>query len=341
MQDMQEMQTAQTNRKRVFSGIQPTGMIHIGNYAGAIKNWVASQDQQDNIFCLVNLHAHTVRQDPDELRAKTREVAGILLAAGIDPDKSALFAQSDVAAHCELAWLLNCVASMGQLERMTQYKEKSQKLKEQSSVGLFTYPLLMAADILLYQTDRVPVGADQKQHVELTRDLAQRFNSTFGETFVMPEPVIPPLGARIMGLDDPLKKMSKSSTSFGHAIGVLDPPEVITKKIKSAKTDSGSEIRFDEGRPGLLNLLTIYQVLSGLGREAIEQQFDGKGYGHLKLALADMLIEVLRPLQSRYQELARDPHRIDSVLKKGAERVTPIAQKTMALVKERMGLSLA
>jgi tryptophanyl-tRNA synthetase len=324
---------------RVFSGIQPSGQVHLGNYLGAIKNWVDSQDRYQNIFCLVDLHAITVRQDPAELRTKIREAAGILLAAGIDPARSVLFRQSHVAEHCQLAWLLNCVASMGPLERMTQYKEKSEALREQATVGLFTYPLLMAADILLYRTEKVPVGADQKQHLELARDLAQRFNSNYGETFVVPEPLIPPVGARIMGLDDPTKKMSKmSSDQGGHAVGVLDPPAVITKKFRSAKTDSGTEVRFDENRPGVHNLLTIYQVLSGLDRATIEQRFAGKGYGQLKGEVAEVVVETLRPLQERYQRLAADPAHLDKILHDGAEKVRPIAGATLKQALERMGL---
>lgn len=326
-------------KPRVFSGIQPTGQIHLGNYLGAMKNWVDSQDRYQNIFCLVDLHAITIRQDPVALRAKIREAAGIVLAAGIDPARSVLFRQSRVPAHSELAWLLNCVASMGPLERMTQYKEKSEALREQATVGLFTYPLLMAADILLYRTDKVPVGADQKQHLELARDLAQRFNSNYGETFVVPEPLIPPVGARIMGLDDPTRKMSKSSSDqAGHAVGVLDPPDVITKKIRAAKTDSGTEIRFDEERPGVHNLLTIYQVLSGLDRARIEQRFAGKGYGQLKGEVAEIVVEALRPLQERYQRLAADPGHLEEVLRKGAEKIEPIAQATLKKALERMGL---
>jgi tryptophanyl-tRNA synthetase len=326
------------SKPRVFSGIQPTGQIHLGNYLGAIKNWVDSQDRYQNIFCLVDLHAITVRQDPATLRAQIREAAGILLAAGIDPARSVLFRQSHIPAHSELAWLLNCIASMGPLERMTQFKEKSEKLREQTTVGIFTYPLLMAADILLYRTDKVPVGADQKQHIELARDLAQRFNATYGETFVVPEPLIPPVGARIMGLDDPTKKMSKSLEQPGHAVGVLDPPAVITKKIRSAKTDSGTEVRFDEERPGLHNLLTIYQVLSGLDRAAIEQRFAGKGYGQLKGEVADLVVECLRPLQERYQRLAADPGHLEQILRQGAEKILPLAQATLKQALEHMGL---
>jgi tryptophanyl-tRNA synthetase len=325
-------------KRRVFSGIQPTGSVHLGNYLGAIKNWVDSQDDYENVFCLVDLHAITVRHDPETLHRNTRELAGILLAAGIDPEKSCLFVQSAVAEHAELAWIMSCMTPMGQMERMTQFKEKSEVLKGRVSVGLFTYPALMAADILLYQTDLVPVGEDQKQHIELTRDIAQRFNATFGETFTMPEPLIRPVAARIMGLDDPTKKMSKSVDAPNHAIGLLEPPKRIAKKIRSATTDSGSDVCFDPERPGLLNLLTIYRALTGLEPAAIEARYAGRGYGHLKVDLAEIVVEALRPLQERYRELVADPGWLDARLAEGAERVRPIAVRTMALVKERLGL---
>ncbi len=261
-------------KKRVFSGIQPTGNIHIGNYLGAIQEWVASQVKYDNIFCIVDLHAITVFQEPDVLKSKIREVAGLLFAAGIDPKQSVLFVQSQIAAHAELAWILNCFIPMGWMRRMTQFKEKSQKQKEQVSVGLFDYPALMAADILLYETDVVPVGEDQKQHVELTRDVAQRFNSIYGETFKLPEAVIPDLGARISGLDDPTKKMSKSEFNSGHAINLLDSPDAIHGKVMRAATDSLREIRFDESRSGICNLVTIYDIFTGLNRPEIEARFE-------------------------------------------------------------------
>lgn len=325
----------------VFSGIQPTGTIHIGNYYGAIRRWVAEQDENFNIFCLVDMHAITIPQDPAELREKTLETAAILLAAGIDPQKSALFVQSDVAEHAELAWLLNGVASMGQLNRMTQYKEKSADSKVGATVGLFTYPLLMAADILLYRTNFVPVGADQKQHVELTRDLAQRFNATFGETFVLPEPTIPKVGARIMGLDDPTKKMSKSATGAGHAVGVLDSPDAIKRAVMSAKTDSGSEISFDRERPGVSNLLTIYVAATGSTPEAAEQHFAGKGYGALKREIVEALVAELAPLQARYAELRANPDHLRALLSRSADTIRPIAQHTYAAAKLAMGLGLA
>ena len=325
-------------KKRSFSGIQPTGDIHIGNYLAAIKQWVASQAEYDNIFCIVDLHAITIPQNPKILKAKIREVSGLLFAAGIDPKLSAVFVQSQVGAHAELAWILNCFIPMGWMQRMTQFKEKSKELKEQVSVGLFDYPALMSADILLYDTEVVPVGEDQKQHVELARDLAQRFNSIYGHTFRLPKAVIPEVGARIMGLDDPTKKMSKSEDNPGHAINLLDSPDEIRAKIKQATTDSRREIRFDEKRPGIYNLLVIYEIFSGLSRAEIEARYEGKGYAQLKKELGEVVVEGLKPLQSRYRELTAEPGHIDSLLAEGASRVRPLAEKTLALVKSRIGL---
>jgi tryptophanyl-tRNA synthetase len=325
-------------RKRVFSGIQPTGIIMIGNYLGAIRYWVAMQENYDNVYCVVDLHAITIQQDPVILKARIREVAGLLLAAGIDPERSIVFVQSHVSAHSELAWILNCFIPMGWMQRMTQFKEKSGKHKEQVSVGLFDYPALMAADILLYRTDVVPVGEDQKQHVELARDAAQRFNSIYGETFVLPEPFIPDTGARIMGLDDPTKKMSKSETNTGHAVNLLDPPDVIRSKIMRATTDSLKDIRFDESRPGIFNLLTIYQSFTGEKKRDIEARFEGRGYSDFKKALAEVVIEGLRPLQERYRQLTAEPGHIDSILREGAAKARPLAEKTLAEVKKRVGL---
>jgi tryptophanyl-tRNA synthetase len=329
--------TQTESRKRVFSGIQPTGAVHIGNYLGAIKNWVSSQDEYDNIFCLVDLHAVTTPHDPKQLHGNIRELAAILIAAGIDSDKSALFVQSHVAQHAELAWIMSCMAPMGQMERMTQFKDKSAG-KKNVSVGLFTYPALMAADILLYGTDLVPVGDDQKQHIELTRDLAQKFNATFGETFVMPEPLIRAAGARVMGLDDPTKKMSKSAEGAGHAVALLDSDKAIAKKIKGATTDSGTEVRFDPERPGIHNLLSIYRAFTGLEPAEIEARYEGKMYGHLKVDLAEIVVEELRPLRERYEEIMKDPATIEARLREGAERVRPIAEATIRSVYERMGL---
>ena len=325
-------------KKRVFSGIQPTGDIHIGNYLGATKHWVAQQDNYDNIFCIVDLHAITVPQDSKVLKAKIREVTGLLMAAGIDPEKSILFVQSHIAAHAELAWILNCYIPMGWMQRMTQYKEKAQEQKEQVSVGVFDYPSLMAADILLYDTDNVPVGEDQKQHVEITRDVAQRFNSIYGETFVLPQPVIANVGARIMGLDDPTKKMSKSEAGSGHAINLLDSPDDIRSKIMKATTDSLREICFDEDRPGIYNLLTIYQSFTGLSEAELEAKYEGKGYNDFKIDLAEVVVEGLRPLQERYNELIAKPGHIDAILEEGAAKARPMAEKTLAKVKDRIGL---
>ncbi|MBI2829632.1 MAG: tryptophan--tRNA ligase [Chloroflexi bacterium] len=324
--------------KRVFSGIQPTGNIHIGNYLGAIKQWVASQAEYDNIFCIVDLHAITVPQDPVGLNSKTRELAALLVAAGIDPRQSALFVQSHVCAHSELAWILNCFIPMGWMSRMTQFKEKSAGQRESVSVGLFDYPALMAADILLYSTDIVPVGEDQVQHVELTRDVAQRFNSIYGKTFKIPKAIIPEAGARIMGLDDPTKKMSKSEERPGHAIYLLDSPAYILSKLMRATTDSLRDVHFDEDRPGVNNLLTIYQSFTSQSKEEIEAHFAGKGYSDLKKETAEMVIDGLSPLQARYRELTADPSYIDSLLTEGADRVRPTAEKTLSLVKEKVGL---
>ena len=325
-------------KKRAFSGIQPTGNIHIGNYLAAIKHWVSSQSEFDSIFCIVDLHAITVQQNPEILKAKTREVTGLLFAAGIDPEISTVFVQSHVSAHAELAWILNCLVPMGWMQRMTQFKEKSEGLKDQVSVGLFDYPALMASDILLYETDVVPVGEDQKQHVELTRDIAQRFNAIYGETFKLPKALIPETGARIMGLDDATKKMSKSETNSGHAINLLDSPDVIRTKVMRATTDSMRGVQFDENRPGLYNLLTIYEIFSGLSRQDIEARFEGKGYADLKRELGESIVEGLRPLQARYRELTADPTRIDSLLAEGASKARPMAEIILAAVKDRMGL---
>jgi tryptophanyl-tRNA synthetase len=325
-------------KKRVFSGIQPTGNIHIGNYLGAIKRWVSMQANYDNIFCIVDLHAITVLQDPKVLKAKIRELTGLYLAAGIDENKSIVFLQSHIHEHSQLAWIMNCFIPMGWMQRMTQFKEKSAKQKETVSTGLFDYPALMAADILLYKTDVVPVGEDQKQHVELARDAAQRFNNIYGETFVLPEPLIAEVGARIMGLDDPTKKMSKSENAPNHAIGLLDTPDVIRKKIMRATTDSQTTVIFDTTRPGIYNLLTIYQTLTGENKKDIEAKFEGKGYGDFKKALAEVVIESLRPLQERYKELTADPGHIDAILKSGADKARPLAEKTLAEVKKRIGL---
>ena len=327
----------QPRRERVFSGIAPSGTPTLGNYIGAIRNWVAEQDIYDNIFCVVDLHAITVPQDPAELRANTRQLAALLFASGIDPKRSVLFVQSHVSAHAELAWILNCVTPTGWLNRMTQFKVKAGEDRESVSAGLYVYPVLMAADILLYQTDVVPVGDDQVQHVELTRDIANTFNFRFGETFVEPKARIREVGARIMALDDPAKKMSKSGVE-GSYISLIDPPATIRKKIARATTDSERTIVFDENRPGIFNLLTIYQALGGETREQIESEFAGKGYKEFKAALADRIVATLEPVQQRYAEITADPAELDRLLAQGAEQVRPRAEAMLKLAKERVGL---
>lgn len=330
-----------THKPRVFSGIQPSGNLHIGNYLGAIQQWVAGQGQKTNFICIVDLHAITVPQNPADLRRQTRELAALLLACGIDPQQTTLFVQSHVRAHAECSWVFSCITPLGWLERMTQYKAKAQK-QESVMTGLLTYPVLMAADILLYDADEVPVGEDQKQHIELTRDLAQRFNYLFGETFVIPKPVIRESGARIMGLDDPTVKMSKSETARGHAIRIIDDPDEIRWAIKRAVTDSFNEIRFsdDPERAGVNNLLQIYELLTGRSRPEIEAHFAGKGYGVLKRELAEVVIEALRPIRERYYQLMDDPAELDRILAIGAEQARAVAEPKMTLILERVGFVL-
>jgi len=324
--------------KKVFSGVQPSGDIHIGNYLGAMRQFVALQDDYECFFCAVDLHALTVPQDPKVLKEKTIELAALYLAIGLDPKKVTIFIQSHVPAHAELAWLLQCITYFGELSRMTQFKDKS-KGKESVSVGLFTYPDLMAADILLYNTHYVPVGEDQKQHLELTRDIAQRFNNRFGETFVVPEPMILKLGARIMSLTDPTKKMSKSDSDPNNRINLLDEPSSIKKKIMKAVTDSESEIRLDwDNKPGVSNLLTIYSLFTGMEIEEVINKFNGQGYGTLKKELAEVVIDKLTVIQKNYKDLSRDY--VLKVLKEGAERAQAVAEKTLKEVKEKMGLIL-
>ncbi len=329
---------SRNNKKRVFSGIQPSGVVHLGNYIGAIKNWVDSQDEFDNIFCVVDLHAITVKQEPEDLRRRTKEMTAILIASGIDPEKSALFVQSHVSAHAELAWILNCFIPMGWMEKMTQFKEKSGGNKERASVGLFDYPALMAADILLYDTDIVPVGEDQRQHVELARDTAKRFNSIYGDTFKVPEAKINKETARLMGLQNPSKKMSKSGTGENNIIYFLDKPEDIRSKIMRAETDSFNEVCFDKERPGIYNLLIVYEAFSGLSRGDIEAKFERKGYADFKKGLADIVVSGLRPMQEKYAEITKDPAYIEKILKEGAEKVRPFAEKKLEEVKQKIGL---
>jgi len=324
-------------KARVFSGVQPTGNLHIGNYLGALKNWVEIQGDYESIFGIVDLHAITVYQEPAELRLKILETAALFLAAGIDPKHSTIVVQSSVPEHAELAWMLTCVTPVGWLERMTQYKAKA-LAQETVGDGLLQYPVLMAADILIYQAAIVPVGDDQAQHLELARDIAQRFNSMYGETFVMPATHLPLVGARVMGLDEPDKKMSKSAAGSGHAVALLDPVDQIRKKIMRATTDSRPAVDFETMGPGVQNLLSIFQAFSGWPADKMRAHFSGMRYGDLKRQVAEMVIANLEPLQKRYAEIMDEPGYLAGVLKEGAERVAPIAKSTVQLVKERMGL---
>jgi len=325
-------------KKRIFSGAQPTGELHIGNYLGALKNWVVLQHEYESFFCIVNLHAITLPQNPAVLKQKTLDLARIYLAAGIDPNVSTIFIQSDVSEHAELAWILTCVARMGELERMTQFKEKSKGKGERVGAGIFVYPVLMASDILLYQTDLVPVGQDQKQHVELTRDLAERFNRDYGEAFRIPGDFIPPVGARIQSLQEPAKKMSKSDENLNGSIFLLDDADAITKKLKKAVTDSGTEISFDESRPAINNLLTIYHLVTDKPPEECEAHFAGKGYGHFKTELAEAVVEFLRPFQAKVKDYS--DAELEKILKDGAEKARSIAQQTLQDVYEKLGITM-
>ncbi len=331
--------SSSTARKRVFSGIQPSGVSHIGNYLGAIRNWVLQQDHYDNVFCIVNLHALTLPTTADTLTANTITMANTLLAAGIDPAQSILFVQGDVPEHPELCWLLNSVTMYGELRRMTQFKDKSGSDEESVSAALFDYPVLQVADILLYDTDLVPVGEDQKQHIELARDVAQRFNTRYGETFVVPAPDIKKDGARIMSLDDPTKKMSKSDRNQGSYIAMTDPPDAIRKKIRRAVTDSGSEVKAGPDKPALTNLLGIYALFGERPVAEIEESYAGKGYGAFKADLAEVIVEGLTPFQTRFAELESEPEIARETLREGAERARAQACAKMEIVRERMGLS--
>ncbi len=327
------------SKKRVLSGIQPTGSLHLGNYLGAIKQWVDGQDEKENYICIVDLHAITVFQDPGKLRESTRHLAAFLIASGIDPERSTIFVQSHVRAHAEACWLLSCVTPLGWLERMTQFKDKSKK-QETISTGLLTYPVLQTADILLYDPDEVPVGHDQKQHIELARDTAQRFNSLYGDTFKLPKPVIPEVAARVMGLDDPAAKMSKSATGQGHAVRMDDDDRQILKTFKRAVTDSGREIGFsdDPDRAGVNNLLEIYRATTGKSEDEVVADFaSARGYGDLKVAVAEVVIEALSPIRERHRELMGDPAELDRLLAVGAGRASARAEAKVSEMKRRMG----
>ena len=322
--------------KRIFSGVKPTGPLHLGNYLGALRNWVELQREYESFFCIVNLHAITIPVDPTYLANLTIEIARLYVAVGLDPQISTIFVQSDVPEHAELAWILACSTRISELERMTQFKDQARKQRESIGTGLFQYPVLMAADILLYQTDLVPVGEDQKQHLELTRDLAIRFNRDYGETFRVPEPFIPKVGARIMSLSDPTKKMSKSEDDPNGCVMLLDDADSVQHKFKRAVTDSGTEIKFDESRPAITNLLTIYQLLTGQEPDRIEAHFSGKGYGQLKQELAEVTIEFLRPLQERVRGI--DAEELKNILEQGRDKARKIAKATLKEVMTRRGI---
>lgn len=325
-------------KKVIFSGMQPSGTITLGNYLGALKNWTSLQDEYNCLYCIVDMHAITVKQEPAVLRKNARDLMMLYIAAGLDPEKNIIYMQSHVSAHAELAWILNCFTYMGELSRMTQFKDKSQKHSDNINAGLFTYPALMAADILLYQTDLVPVGVDQKQHLELTRDIAARFNNLYGETFKVPEAYIPKVGAKIMSLQEPTKKMSKSDQDANASITIIDDPDTIIRKFKRAVTDSDTEVRFDvDNKPGVSNLMTIYSSITGQSMEAVQREFEGKGYGDFKLRVGEAVVEELRPLQARFKELSSDKAYIDSMIKKNAETANYLATKTLRKVQKKVG----
>ncbi len=332
--------TTNAPKKRILSCIQPSGIPTLGNYLGALKNWKTLADEFDGAFAVADLHAITVRQDPAQFRKQISDVLALLLAIGLDPEKSILFIQSQVPAHSQLAWILNCYTQFGEMSRMTQFKDKSQSHADNVNVGLFAYPVLMAADILLYQADLVPVGADQKQHLEIARDIAQRFNTLYSPTFTVPEPYIGKQGARVMSLQDPLKKMSKSDPNPKSYISVFDAPDVISKKIKSAVTDSEGSVRFADGKEGINNLMGIYACCTGLTNAQIEADFAGKGYGDFKAAVAEAVIEELRPVRERYTQYSTDKAYLKEVAAQGAERASRVANRTLGKVMKKIGFVL-
>ena len=324
-------------RKVILSGMQPTGGLHIGHLTGALRNWVEFQSEFECYYTIVDLHAITVRQEPAKLRQWTLDLAATFIAAGINPEQAHIFVQSHVPEHTQLAWVLNCFTGMGECSRMTQFKDKSQKYPENVNVGLFAYPVLMAADILLYQADLIPAGADQKQHLELTRNLAERFNNLYSPTFKVPEPYIPKIGAKIMNLQNPTKKMSKTDEAQLGVLYLTDTPEQIKNKINRAVTDSGSEIKFSDTKPGISNLITLYHIATGKSIEQIEQEFAGRGYGEFKKAVGEALVEFLEPFRNRYKELRAEEGYLFDVLRKGAEQARVVAQKTLRKVYKKIG----
>ena len=327
------------SKPRIFSGMQPTGTLHIGNYLGALRNWTQIQHDYEPIFCIVDLHAITLYQDPKELSEAIERTAALYIAAGIDPAHSAVFAQSQIPGHAELSWIFTCVTPMGWLNRMTQFKAKSAAKKEESiGTGLYCYPTLMAADILLYQANVVPVGEDQSQHLELTRNIAKRFNHLYGDTFVVPETRLPTVGARIMGLDDPSQKMSKSSENPNHAVSMLDAPNRIKKLFGRAVTDSNPAVTFENAGPGVKNLLGIFQAFSGYTNEQMESEFEGMRYGDLKKRVTEATVATLEPIQAKHAELMENRDHLRGILRASAERIAPLAEETVQLAKERAGL---
>lgn len=337
MEQTQEIKTER--RKRLFSGIQPTGTLTLGNYIGALRNFKILEDQYDCLFSVVDMHALTVRQDPSQLRKNCLKVMSLYLAVGLDPQKSLIYFQSHVSGHAELGWILDCMTYMGELSRMTQFKDKSAKHADNINAGLFTYPSLMAADILLYQSDIVPIGADQKQHLELARDLAERFNSVYGETFVVPDGYFPKVGARVKSLQDPTRKMSKSDAEDTY-IALLDEPSVIRKKLRRAQTDCDNSVIFDpENKPGISNLMSIMSAMTGMSMEDITAQYDGKGYGTFKDAVADAVIAELEPIQTRYAQIFADKAYLNEVMTANAERANALAQRTLLKVRRKVGLA--
>ena len=324
-------------KKVLFSGMQATGNLTLGNYLGALKNWVNLCEEYECFYSVVDLHSITVRQDPTVLRQRARSLLMIYIAAGLDPEKNCLYYQSHVSSHAELAWILNCFTYMGELNRMTQFKDKSAKHADNINAGLFTYPVLMAADILLYQADVVPVGIDQMQHLELTRDVAQRFNGVYGDVFTIPEAYIGKVGAKIMSLQDPLKKMSKSDENPNASIYLMDDPDTIMRKCKRAVTDSETQILYREEQPGIRNLIDIYSACTGKTPEEVVREFDGKGYGDFKMAVGEAVVSVLKPLQDRYAELAKDKAYIDRIIRENAEKAGYVATKTLRKVQRKVG----
>jgi tryptophanyl-tRNA synthetase len=328
----------QNGKKYVFSGIQPTGTPTLGNYLGALRNWPLLSDEYNCIYSVVDMHSITLRQEPATLRRQTLELIALLIACGIDPEKSLLFIQSHVHTHAELAWVLNCYTQFGELSRMTQFKDKSSKHADNINAGLFSYPSLMAADILLYNTDLVPIGADQKQHLELARNIAERFNGIYGNTFTVPEPLIPKIGARVMSLQDPIHKMSKSDENINSYILVLDKPDDIIRKFKRAVTDSDAKVAYRDGKDGINNLMSIYSSVTGSSYEAIEAEFAGKGYGDFKTAVGEAVVELLLPLQQKFYDLMKNKDYLQNVYTDGAKKATSLSQRTYDKVCKKIGL---